>query len=385
MAKRIFKVAALITLSLILVVGLCACRITVDGVDVTDYTGVQYTTYDYFNTYCSLSCYLPGERSEELKSLWNGEIRSVLEKVNGLLSVDGENSDIRAFNEADAGAVLTIDEVTFDALSLAKQAYADTEGAFNPALALSVDLWGFSPRFNEKGYVPEKPYDREDYKNFLPEQKYIDAFLSLSDFSETEVYEENGVYCIKKSASIAEVDGTVYTQQLDLSGIGKGYCADMIAEILKDHGFYFGYVNIGGSSISLLKNARKDVGAELGEWAVTVLSPEGNGEYYFEAYLKDVSLATSGSYQQYYEKDGIRYSHILDPYTGAPYQSDVLTASVYGENAALCDAYSTAMCVLGSEKALALAAKLEGYTYTLAVGTTEDYKLVTNVKGKEIR
>lgn len=385
MAKKCFKVVAITALVMISLTSLCGCSIVVDGVDVTDYTGVQYTTYDYFNTYSTVSCYLPAERSGELEALWKGEIKEALEKVYDLLSVDGDNSDIRAFNEAEAGDTLIIDELTYEALSLAKKAYEDTDGAFNPALALSVDLWGFSPRFNKENYVPEKPYDRQNYKSELPAGEYVEAFLSLSDFSQTAIYRENGLCYVKKSAETAEVDGTVYTQQLDLSGIGKGYCADMIAAILKEHGFNFGYVSIGGSSLSLLKNARKDAGAELGEWAVSVLSPEGNGKYYYNAYIKDSSLATSGGYQQYYEIEGTRYSHIIDPSTGAPYRSDVLTASVYGENAALCDAYSTALCVLGSEKALELASKLNGYTYTLAIADGNGFKVSTNADGKEIK
>ena len=373
-----------IALSAVLVATLCGCSLVVDGVDVTDYTAAQYTTYDYFNTNSTVSCYLPAERAEELKELWEGEIKESLKKVEGLLSQDGENSDIRAFNEAAAGEILTVDAITYEALILAKQVYKETDGAFNPALALSVDLWGFSPRFSEKDYTPEKPYDREDYKKELPSEEYVDAFLSLSDFSETVIYEKDGTYYVKKSASTVVVDGETYTQALDLSGIGKGYCADLIADIMREHGFDFGYVDIGGSSISLLKNARREGQAELGEWEVSVLAPDKSGGYYFKAYLKDSSLSTSGSYQQYYEIDGVRYSHIIDGKTGAPYQSDVLTASVYGKSAALADAYSTALCVMGSNKASEFAASLKGYTYTMAVGVESGYRVLTNADGRTV-
>ena len=371
--------------ALVLTAALCGCSLVVDGVDVTDYTGAQYTTYDYFNTNCTVSCYLPAERSGELKELWEGEIKAALQKAESLLSQDGERSDIRAFNEAAAGEILTVDKITYDALTLAKQAYAETDGAFNPALALSVDLWGFSPRFGEKDYAPEKPYDRADYKSELPAEKYVEAFLSLSDFSDTKIYEDGGVYYVKKSDAVAVVDGVSYTQEIDLGGIGKGYCADLIADILRKHGFDFGYVDIGGSSIALLKNARREGKAELGEWEVSVLAPDKSGGYYFKAYLKDASLSTSGSYQRYYDIDGVTYSHIIDGTTGAPYTSDVLTASVYGENAALADAYSTALCVMGSEKAVAFASSLSGYTYTLAVKDGSGYKVLTNADGRTVK
>lgn len=384
MAKKTLKAAVCAVLAILLAVGLCGCKIVVDGVDVTDYTSAQYTTYDFFNTYCTVACYLPQDKKDDLDKLWKGEITSALERVEGLLSQDGENSDVRAYNEATAGETLEIDEITYDALSLAGQAYRDTEGAFNPALALSVDLWGFSPRFNEGTYFPEKPYDRQDHKKELPDNEYVEAFRTLADFSTVEIYEKDAKFYVVKSDLSVEVGNQTYTQQLDLSGIGKGYCADMIAEILRENGFSFGYVSIGGSSMAMLKNARKESGADLGAWTVSVLSPTQSGEYYFKAYVKDKSLATSGGYQQYYEIDGIRYSHILDASTGKPYDSDVLTASVYGESAALCDAYSTAFCVLGGKDALKLAEKLDGYTYTLAVKTEGGFSVKTNASGKTI-
>lgn len=382
MEKKRTKAAVAAILAIVLAVVLVGCSLVVDGVDVTSYTSAQYTTYDYFNTYSTVACYMPADRKDEFAGLWEDEITDLLRQVSDLLSADGEDSDVRAFNEAAAGETVRIDKVTYDALLLAKRAYDETDGAFNPALALSVDLWGFSPRFNEDDDSLTKPYDREDFRTQLPDEKYVEAFLSVSDFSQTDVYEEDGEYFVAKSSSVVVVDGTEYTQQLDLSGIGKGYCADLIAAAMKENGFDFGYVNIGGSSLRMLKNARKESGAELGEWTVSVLSPTKNGESYFKAYLKDESLATSGSYQQYYEIGGVRYSHILDPATGAPYDSDVLTASVYGENAALCDAYSTAFCVLGKEKALALANKLDGYTYTMAVKSGDGFVTLTDADGK---
>lgn len=385
MAKKAFRTVAALVIAVLCAIGLSGCKIVVDGVDATDYTGVQYTTYDYFNTYCSVSCYLPASETERFKELWDNDIREVLNAVSGSVSVDGETSSIAAFNNAKAGEKIEIDKTAYDALTLAKQAYETTGGAFNPAIALSVDLWGFSPRFNGEEYVASAPYDRADYRAQLPEEKYVQAFKTLADFSKTSVYEEDGRYYAVKADIAVTVDGREYTQQLNLNGIGKGYCADLIAGLMRENGFEFGYVSIGGSSLSVLKNARKEVGTETGKWSVSVLSPVDSGKNYFKVYLKDTSLATSGGYQQYYEINGKRYSHIIDPATGAPYNSDVLTASVYGENAALCDAYSTALCVLGEEKAAEFMKSLDGYTYTMAIKTGDRFRVVTNAEGKEIK
>lgn len=382
MAKKVISAAVVVATVAALALGLCACTLVVDGVDVSDYVGVQYTTYEHFNTYCTVSCYLPSSEKAAFEKLWEGEIKETIRDIEDSLSLDGEKSDVAAFNAAGAGETTEISRTTFDALRLAKEAYEVTGGAFNPAIALSVDLWGFSPRFNEGDYVPSEPYDRADYKSELPADEYVEAFASLADFSLTEVFEDDGSYYVRKADLTATVGGETYTQQLDLSGIGKGYCADAIAAIMREHGYLFGYVNIGGSSMSMLKNARKESGADLGEWSTKVLSPLNDGSSYFKAYLKDVSLATSGGYQQNYETGGVRYSHIIDPFTGAPYKSDVLTATVYGESAALADAYSTAMCVLGKEGASALAGRIAGYVYTIAYDDGNGgFKVLTNVDG----
>lgn len=363
---------------------LSSCKSIVDGIDVSDYKAVQRTTNQYFNTFITVACYLPEDQLQKFYDLWEYEINNVAQSVYKTLDSSLQNSDIYKFNNAPAGEVLEISELTYNVLSLAKQAYEMTDGAYNPALALSVDLWGFSSRFNEGNYVATKPYDRQDYRTNLPDKEYVEAFASLSDFSKTELIQKEQKYYVKKAQTTAVVDGVEYTQQLDLGGIGKGYCADLIADILTQNGIEFGYVNIGSSSMRLLKNAKKSNSPVLGDWSVALISPTQKSAHYYEAYLKDVSLSTSGNYQLYYDLDGIRYSHIIDGNTGAPYNSEILTASVFGQDGALCDALSTAVCVMGKEKALEFLAGLEGCTYVFATGGGENIQVFSNCNGSSL-
>lgn len=382
MRKKVVTVISALVAIAVLAVAFTGCTAVVDGIDVSGYVGVQYTSYDYFNTYVTVACYIPEDRKQEFETLWNTGILPLCEEVENTLSSDVPASDVARFNSAEAGQTVQISQMTYDVLSLAKTAYEETDGAYNPALANSVDLWGFSSRFNyEDGDKHSMPYDREDHKTQLPSQEYVDAFLSLCDFSKTSLQKTEEGCFVTKSDAVAIVEGVEYTQKLDLGGIGKGYCADEIGHLMTRNGFLFGYVNIGGSSMRMLKNVKNG-----GYWSTSVLSPREQGKFYFKVNLKDNGLSTSGDYQRYYEIDGTRYSHIIDPFTGMPYQSDIITASVYGPDSALCDAYSTALCVMGTQKASQFLQSIQKQGYTYSYVAQQDGKLHTyyNANGKAV-
>ena len=168
-----------------------------------------------------------------------------------------------------------------------------------------------------------------------------------------ELSKENGVYYAKKPDSSVTVDGVSYTMQIDLGGIGKGYAADEGAKLLKERGYDYGYLNVGSSSIALLKSVKEETDYA---WNLGLRHPRGEGKY-LEVPLKDVTCSTSGDYENCYTVDGVRYSHVIDPSTGCPYRSNLITATVSGLPAAEADALTTAILILGREKALALLQK----------------------------
>ena len=146
--------------------------------------------------------------------------------------------------------------------------------------------------------------------------------------------------------------------QLNLSGIGKGYCADEGEEILRAAGQTYGYYNVGSSSMALLADPTR----EGNIWEFTVASPRqfSSQSHYASVRARDAMLATSGDYEQYYELEGVRYCHIIDPDTGypvgaAPVQdgSHIVCATVLGGGAAEGDARATALCCMTLEEALA--------------------------------
>lgn len=280
--------------------------------------------------------------------VWEEMLR-LAETVENAASENGAESSVARFNAAAAGERVAVDKSVYELLSVAQRVYRETDGAYNPAAGIYVDLWGFSSRFRETDAAPAKEYDRADPASELPDPAYLDAFLPLVDFSQVEL-EDDGGYFVRKPDLTATVNGTEYTMQLSLGGIAKGYYADGAASIAGAQGYSEGYVDVGGSSMRVFRNPRGDV------WDIGVRHPRGDGDY-CTVRVSDCAVATSGDYQQYYEIGGVRYSHIIDR-TGRPVGDDVLSATVLGGTAAEADALATALVAMGREEATAFARTL---------------------------
>ena len=144
------------------------------------------------------------------------------------------------------------------------------------------------------------------------------------------------------------VDGTSVTLPegfaLDLGGIGKGYAAGRCKEILKERGVTSALLSLGGNVSAL--GSKPDGSA----WTVAIEDPDGGG-YLGTVQIVDRCVVTSGGYQRYFEQDGVRYWHILDPQTGKPARSGMQSVTVVSEDDTLADALSTALFVMGPERA----------------------------------
>lgn len=300
---------------------------------------VQYNSYDYFSVATTVLIYQKGE--DKRKEIFE-EINVALKEIDECLNALNENSDIYKINNSTGGEI-QINQITYNVLECALEMYNLTDGAFNIASASLVDLWGFSAR--DRNGVAQMPYDREQGE--LPDDEYIQAFKRLADkLSDCSISEREGNYYFNKSNAREEVNGESYFLTIDLGGIGKGYAVDKIADILSAYSIENGYINIGGSSIKVLKNYKN---ADE-KWDVGIINPLDKDNNYASVALANSNISTSGNYQNYFELDGVRYCHIIDPYTGKPIQSGIISTSVFGLNAMQSDALSTAVCVVGADK-----------------------------------
>lgn len=214
----------------------------------------------------------------------------------------------------------TVDDLFRTVFSRAREVSAETGGAFDATLSPLVNAWGFG--FSKRNEVS-------------PE--LIDSLLEFTGYR--KAWLEGDV--------VVKADERV---QFDFNAIAKGYASDIIGEYLFSKGIDIYLVEIGGD---LVVRGDKPDGSK---WRIGLENPAASmydgqqWEFYVE--IEDIGLATSGNYRRYYEIDGQRYAHTIDPHTGYPVQHSLLSASVFAPDGMSADAYATACMVIGLERSI---------------------------------
>jgi thiamine biosynthesis lipoprotein len=245
-----------------------------------------------------------------------------IRRIEGLLSKYRKDSEISKLNQS---GELKLSPETFYVLKRAADFNAASKGAFDITVAPLMDLWGFT-----------------DKKYNLPAEEQIRETLKLVGMDKIIFDETNNV-----------VKFALPGIKIDLGGVAKGYALDCAVNQLKKHGIKSALVNAGGQVYCL--------GDKFGRpWRLGIKSPRAKGVagYYLE--LKDKAAATSGDYEQYFIKGNKRYSHIMDPKTGYPVTSGIVSVTVIAPDSLTADALSTSIFVLGKEKGEELAKKFAG-------------------------
>ena len=134
--------------------------------------------------------------------------------------------------------------------------------------------------------------------------------------------------------------------EIDLGGIAKGYTGNRVMEIFRQYGISHGLISLGGNVQAL--GAKNDEGKA---WRIAVQNPKGGEDYLGVLDIKDRAVITSGGYERYFEQDGIRYHHIIDPRTGYPADSGMISVTIISEDGTLADGLSTSLFIMGKEKA----------------------------------
>lgn len=332
-------------------------------VAATPYRTEMRRSLDYFGTISMLRIDLdPSDDSISVDRVWQ-DIKTLLNSIDQAVSTEIPTSDIARFNALESGQSTEISEITASLLEEANFVYEKTNGLFDPTAHIFVDLWGFTPRFFSPGYEPVKPYDREreEMESTPVSSDVIDTLRPLVDFSSVllEGDAQTG-YTLTKQAPPVYMRGEPIYQTLDLGGIAKGYAVDQVARLLKDAGVEYGYFSCGGSSAVFLRNgaatSRDDfrVGVDYRRHDKKDDSP-----YLMMLNLSDVTLTTSGDARQVRVIDDILYSHIIDPRTGWPVNTDapreqgqqgISQVSLIADNATRADALATALCLMPPEQ-----------------------------------
>lgn len=232
-------------------------------------------------------------------------------ELEGLLSVTGRGSEIHALNR-DGAAELSPD--TGSLLRGALELCARTQGALDISTYPVLRIWGFTTG---------------DYA--VPDGETIAALLPLVDYTRVEL----------DGNAAALPDG----MEIDLGSVAKGYTGAALAALLREGGVTSALLDLGGNI--------QAVGAKPNgsPWRVGVRNPAGEGNLGVVE-VENQAVITSGGYERYFEEDGVRYWHILDPQTGAPARSGLASVTVVGDGGLMCDGLSTALFVMGREGAL---------------------------------
>ncbi len=258
----------------------------------------------------------------EAQSLKSG-IDYVLEDINQSMSTYIEDSELNKLNNSFSTDWYEVTDGLFNVLELAQQVSEQTNGAFDITVAPLVDIWGFGPQAR-----------REQ----IPHPIELSSILSGTGFEAIEL--DSNKSSVRKTEP----------RRLDLSAIAKGYGVDLIADYLDAQSVQSYLIEVGGEMrLKGLKPGDQS-------WRIAVETPDsGAREVYKIIELTDAALATSGDYRNYFEVDGVRYSHTIDPATGYPISHNLVSVTVITEQCAMADAYATGMMVMGVEKSLTLA------------------------------
>ncbi len=312
---------------LALVLSLAGCREgPADGERVDKNTFLMDTKVD-FSVY---------GLDEEEASRASEEVFAEMRRLENIFSRHAEDSDVTRLNEAAGEEWIQVEPETVFVLEKALEAAELSEGAFDPTVGPLLALWGFG---------------RDELQ--VPRHREIEEILPLVDYREIKVdREQSRVYLPHPG------------MKLDLGGIAKGYIVDRGQEVAMEHDVEASFVNAGGDIN--IKGSRP-----WGEeWRIGIRDPDEAAELFAVVTLKEGSIATSGDYQRYFEENGRRYHHILDPHSGYPAEG-MKSVTIIAESAMEADAISTAVFVLGPGKGLELLEELPGVEGIMIDGSRE--------------
>ena len=279
--------------------------------------------------------------------------KAIEEAVERLIDIDNKMSAFKSYSEIskiniNAGTLAQV--VSTDTYFVIKKAIEYSElsaGTFDPTIRPLVTLWNI-------GTGEER----------IPEKNEIEQTLKLVNYKDIILDESNSSIKLKKQ-----------NQALDVGGIAKGFAADEVKNILLKYGIHSAIIDLGGNVFAL---GNKIDGTP---WNVGIQNPfKPRGEYIGIFSVKDKSVVTSGNYERFFIKDNITFHHIIDPKTGYPSKSRIISATIISDNSIDGDGLSTGVYIMGINKAMELIESIIGVD---AIFITEDKQIYVTSGIKE--
>ena len=323
----------------ILIAALCLC-LTGCGKQTTEATAQIFA----MDTVMEVAAY--GEHAEQAVKYTEKRI----EELENRLSRTKADSLVSGLNRDGSIRHLTYDY--WNLIARAKEYRDATNGAFDITIAPVMDAWGFTG---------------DSFR--VPEQSELDTLLKKVNSDAIQMLGS-------PSDSVTLGEG----QAIDLGGIAKGYTSDWVEQTFRANGIESGKISLGGNVFVL---GGKPDGSD---WRVGIKDPRNESGLAAILSLRDAYAITSGGYERYFEENGKTYHHIIDPATGYPADSGLLSVTVVAAdngpdwagagNGAMCDAFSTALFVMGEEQALDFW-RNGGYDFDLVLVTENGRVVIT--------
>ncbi|WP_170350033.1 FAD:protein FMN transferase [Ruegeria atlantica] len=252
-------------------------------------------------------------------------VEETLADVNAKMSNWDPNSEVSTFSAATSTEPVQVSAEFAQVMAAANDVHEKTGGTFDVTLGPLIELWGFGPR------KPEDPVPSD-----------VEILKALNGVGQGRLLTLDA-----KAGTLTKSEPGV---GINLSAIAKGYGIDAVAKTLRDAGIEDYLVEIGGDLVTMGQNDKGEA------WRIGIEKPQAGAQtYQLIVSVSDLGMASSGDYKNFFEQDGVRYSHIIDPTTGRPITHRTTSVTVLAENAMMADAWATAMLALGQEKGLELA------------------------------
>ena len=259
---------------------------------------------------------------------------SLITSLESLVSVTDADSELYAINQTGSGML------TEEASSLMEQALEicrRTDGALDLSIYPIVRAWGFTAG---------------NYQ--VPDEAEIQALLPLVDYRKIQYDAATGTVTLPEG------------MEIDLGSVAKGYAGQLAAQMLREHGVQSALLNLGGNVQTV---GTKPDGSP---WQIGIKDPQGEDAMMVLS-VEDQAVVTSGGYERYFEQDGQTYWHIMDPSTGHPADSGLISVTIVGDEGVICDGLSTALFVMGLEKAADLWAQSGDFEAVFVTASGEVY------------
>ena len=260
-------------------------------------------------------------------------IKEQIKELDKKFSATDKNSEIYALN-SNGSAELSGD--TIELLSRSLELCGEAGGALDISVYPIVQEWGFISG---------------DYK--VPNQYTVSELLTKVDYKKIKVDNNSAVLG----------NG----MKVDLGAVAKGYAADKCRQILESEHSESALLNLGGTIVTY--GAKPD-GTD---WNVAITDPDNSSSYFGYLSCRDMTVATSGGYERYFEKNGKKYIHIIDPETGSPVDNGIKSVTVVSRDGTRADALSTALYVMGKDKALEFYREHKDFDFIIVTDNNKMY------------